>query len=65
MGLKSRSGAKTRQPIADGRQEGIQCRRFGGGKYLVTYAFEQLPKTERGKITHHMFGRLRVSVIEK
>ena len=46
-------------------QEGIQLRTFGDGRYLVTYAFEDPPKTVRGKITHHMFGRLRVSVIEK
>lgn len=46
-------------------QEGIQRRTFRDGRYLVTYSFEKPPKVEDGQITHHVFGRLRVSVVEK
>jgi hypothetical protein len=46
------------------QQEGIQLRTFGSSRYLVTYAFEDAPETTNGKITHHIFGRLRVSVVE-
>jgi hypothetical protein len=45
-------------------QEGTQLRTFGNGRYLVTYEFEDPPKPERGKIEHHIFGRLRVSIVE-
>jgi len=47
------------------RQEGIQLRTFGEGRYLVTYAFEDPPQIKDGQIIHHIFGRLRVSVIER
>jgi hypothetical protein len=46
-------------------QEGIQLRTFGTGRYLVTYTFHKPPKVDIGHITHHLFGRLRVSVVEK
>ena len=46
-------------------QEGIQLRTFGTGRYLVTYAFHKPPKVDIGHITHHLFGRLRVSVVER
>ncbi|MBK9925955.1 MAG: hypothetical protein IPP66_11780 [Anaerolineales bacterium] len=46
------------------QQEGIQFRTFGGGKYLVTYVFEDPPTVKKGNITHYIFGRLRVSVVE-
>jgi hypothetical protein len=47
------------------QQEGIQLRTFGNGRYLVTYAFEAPPQIEDGKITNYIFGRLRVSVVDK
>lgn len=47
------------------QQEGIQLRTFGAGRYLVTYAFEEPPKIEGGHITHHVRGRLRVSIVDK
>ncbi|HSG43775.1 MAG TPA: hypothetical protein VLA72_11520 [Anaerolineales bacterium] len=46
------------------RQEGIQLRTFGTGKYLVTYAFDSPPVVKNKETTHHIFGRLRVSVVE-
>jgi hypothetical protein len=45
-------------------QEGTQLRTFGTGRYLVTYAFEDAPAIPAGNITHYLFGRLRVSVVE-
>ena len=47
------------------QQEGKQFRTFGNGRYLVTYAFEDPPQIENGQITHTIFGRLRVSIVEK
>jgi hypothetical protein len=47
------------------QQEGAQHRTFGKGRYLVTYAFEAPPQIENAKITNYIFGRLRVSVVEK
>ena len=47
------------------QQEGIQLRSFGNGRYLITYAFEDPPQVASGLVTHHLFGRLRVSVVEK
>jgi hypothetical protein len=46
-------------------QEGIQLRTFGSGRYLVTYAFEDVPQVPNGEITHYVFGRLRVSIVER
>ena len=46
-------------------QEGVQLRTFGNGRYLVTYAFEEPPQVNAASITEHVFGRLRVTVIEK
>jgi hypothetical protein len=46
-------------------QEGTQIRTFGNGRYLVTYAFEDPPQVKTGKITQHVFGRLRVTTVEK
>lgn len=46
-------------------QEGVQLRTFGNGRYLVNYAFEPPPTVEQGRIAHYIFGRLRVSVVEK
>ena len=45
-------------------QEGTQLRKFGDGRYLVTYAFEDPPQVKNGLATHYYFGRLRVSVVE-
>lgn len=48
------------------QQEGIQLRSFGDARYLVTFAFEDAPQPPQGgKIEHHIFGRLRVSILEK
>lgn len=47
------------------QQEGTQIRAFGNGRYLVTYAFEDSPQIETGTIDHYIFGRLRVSILEK
>lgn len=47
------------------QQEGIQIRSFGDARYLVTYAFEDPPQVRGGKIDHYIFGRLRVSILEK
>lgn len=46
-------------------QEGVQMRAFGRGRYLLTYAFEDPPQVNEGKVTTAIFGRLRVSVVEK
>ncbi|HJS20399.1 MAG TPA: hypothetical protein VJ785_16745 [Anaerolineales bacterium] len=46
-------------------QEGMQIRTFGDGRYLVSYAFEDPPQVESGWITHTIFGRLRVSIVEQ
>ena len=47
------------------QQEGTQLRSFGNGRYLVTYAFEDPPIVGAGNITNYIFGRLRVSIVEK
>ena len=47
------------------QQEGTQLRTFGTGRYLVTYAFEDAPEVRNGQITHYIFGRLRVSIVER
>jgi hypothetical protein len=46
-------------------QEGVQLRTFGNGRYLVTYAFEDPPQVKTGHAAHHIFGRLRVTTVEK
>jgi hypothetical protein len=46
-------------------QEGVQIRAFGNGRYLVTYAFEESPQVTAANITEHVFGRLRVTTVEK
>jgi hypothetical protein len=46
-------------------QEGVQLRTFGNGRYLVTYAFEDPPQVKTGCVTNHIFGRLRVTTVEK
>ena len=46
-------------------QEGVQHRTFGNGRYLVTYAFEEPPQVTAANITEHVFGRLRVTTVEK
>ena len=46
-------------------KEGIQVRDFGDGRYLITYAFEDPPRVESGQVRHLIFGRLRVSVVDK
>jgi hypothetical protein len=46
-------------------QEGTQIRTFGDGRYLVTYSFQAPPKVKNGSVKHHIFGRLRVSIIDK
>lgn len=45
------------------KQEGIQIRTFGSGRYLITYSFEDAPTVENGEISHYIFGRLRVSIV--
>lgn len=47
------------------QQEGIQLRSFGDARYLITYAFEDPPRAHGGKIEHFIFGRLRVSILDK
>lgn len=47
------------------QQEGLQFRIFGNGRYLITYAFEKPPHVAIGSINHYIFGRLRVSIVEK
>ena len=47
------------------QQEGRQLRDFGDGRYLVTYAFEEPPQSKTGAINHYIFGRIRVSIVEK
>jgi len=46
-------------------QEGVQLRTFGNGRYLVTYVFKKPPQVTEGSITHYIFGRLRVSIVER
>ena len=46
-------------------QEGVQLRTFGNGRYLITYAFEDPPQVKTGRVTNHIFGRLRVTTVEK
>jgi len=46
-------------------QEGVQLRTFGAGRYLVTYAFEDPPQVEGGHVTNYVFGRLRVTTVER
>jgi hypothetical protein len=46
-------------------QEGVQLRKFGNGRYLVTYAFEDPPQVKTSKFTNHIFGRLRVTTVEQ
>jgi hypothetical protein len=46
-------------------QEGVQLRTFGNGRYLVTYAFDDPPQVKTGQVMHHIFGRLRVTTVEK
>ena len=45
------------------QQEETQLRTFGNGRYLVTYAFEDPPSIEN--CTHYVFGRLRVSIVDR
>jgi hypothetical protein len=46
-------------------QEGIQARTFGTGRYLVTYAFADTPNITGVSLRHYIFGRLRVSIVDK
>lgn len=46
-------------------QEGVQLRTFGTGRYLVTYAFEDPPQVAGAHMTSYIFGRLRVSIVER
>ena len=46
-------------------QEGIQLRSFGNSRYLVTYSFEAPPQVKIGHTTERIFGRLRVTTVEK
>lgn len=45
-------------------QEGVQERSFGTERYLVTYAFEPAPDLGGYHMSHHLFGRLRVTVVD-
>jgi hypothetical protein len=47
------------------KQEGVQLRTFGNGRYLVTYAFEDPPQVNAANSSEHVFGRLRVTTVEK
>ncbi len=47
------------------QQEGIQLRSFGDARYLITYAFESPPQPNGRKISHYIFGRLRVSILDQ
>ena len=44
-------------------QEGVQLRSFGGGRYLITYAFNRSPVVARYSTRDYLFGRLRVTVV--
>ena len=46
-------------------QEGKQFRTFGTGRYLITYTLETPPQNENKTITHYIFGRLRVSIVDR
>ena len=43
-------------------QEGVQHRKVGSGRYVISYAFRPPPAQLPASSTHHLFGRLRVSV---
>ena len=47
------------------QQEGVQYRLFGNARYLITYAFESPPHIDGAIIKNYVFGRLRVSIVEK
>jgi hypothetical protein len=44
-------------------QEGAQLRSFGGGRYLITYAFEPSPVMNGDSTRDYLFGRLRVTIV--
>ncbi|HEY3312529.1 MAG TPA: hypothetical protein VGK00_12890 [Anaerolineales bacterium] len=44
-------------------QEGVQFRKFGTGRYLVTYAFEPEPSLPGVLMSVHLFGRIRVNIV--
>jgi uncharacterized membrane protein len=46
-------------------QEGVQLRTFGSGRYLITYAFEKPPQIDGARLSNYIFGRLRVSIVER
>ena len=45
-------------------QEGIQQRTFGGGRYLVNYAFKPPPVLPAAVTRDYEFGRLRLTIRE-
>jgi hypothetical protein len=46
-------------------QEGVQLRSFGKGRYLISYAFQPAPNPEGISLQHYIFGRLRVTVVDR
>jgi hypothetical protein len=46
-------------------QETVQNRSSSKARYIVTYAFAKRPRVSDGKLIHHEFGRLRVSVVQR
>jgi len=46
-------------------KEGVQLRSFGKGRYLVTYAFRRAPVVDGCITQDYVFGRLRVTIVER
>jgi hypothetical protein len=46
-------------------QEGIEIRSFGTGRYLINYAFDPPPQVPGHPMRDYVFGRLRVSIVDK
>jgi hypothetical protein len=46
-------------------QEGIQVRTSNSARYIVTYAFRDPPRVRGMSVSHHTFGRIRVTVLQK
>lgn len=46
-------------------QEGVQTRTFGEGRYLVNYSFDPPPEVDGDLVEAHLFGRIRVTVVNR
>lgn len=46
-------------------QEGVQHRSASEARYIVSYAFEKRPRVEGARISNYLFGRVRVSVVQR